>query len=316
MKIRLELEKFLPYRLVHLSQTVSKTFYATYPNEFNLSIPQWRVVALLGEKSPQAALELVARSGMDKVQVSRACDSLSKQGYLSRKVDLADRRKLKLELTRKGKRAQKKYTEMAVNWEQRLLKCLNEDEKKPFDQILNSIFENSVSEKNIDWESSEGDSEKNRRFSLARFYPYRFAVLGKLISENFAEVYHLRFGLTIPEWRLIAVLAQYGPISAQEASQFAGLDKVKVSRAIAALQEAKLIVRVVDPSDRRKVQLSLSAKGKRTYQSISKMALDWEKGVAKDLDESQLALLDRVINKVMKQTQVIFEENERGVHLN
>lgn len=310
---QLKLEKFLPYRLVHLSQTVSKAFYAAYPNEFDLTIPQWRMIALLGQKAPQAALELVASSGMDKVQVSRACDSLSKQGFLSRAIDPSDRRKLQLELTETGKQAHRNYTEIAVAWEKRLLQCLDKEEQNPFDQILNAIFESSSKGKNILWWDSSEEGHQNNQFILSKSYPYRFAILTKLISDNFAEVYKDRFGLTIAEWRLIAILAQYGPISAQETSKFAGLDKVKVSRAIASLQKAKLLNRMIDPSDRRKAKLTLPPKGKRTYQNISKIALAWEKDFVKDLSSTQLDLLDSIISKIMYQSQKILDDPKASI---
>ena len=73
---KLHLEKFLPYRLSVLSNTVSSAIAAAYFMNFGLSIPEWRVMAVLAANPGLSAAEVTARTAMDKVAVSRAVKSL------------------------------------------------------------------------------------------------------------------------------------------------------------------------------------------------------------------------------------------------
>ena len=69
---KLHLEGFLPYRLSVLSNTVSSAIAAAYFANFGLSIPEWRIVAVLAANPGLSAAEVTARTAMDKVAVSRA----------------------------------------------------------------------------------------------------------------------------------------------------------------------------------------------------------------------------------------------------
>ena len=70
---------------------------------------------------------------------------------------------------------------------------------------------------------------------LEEFLPYRLSVLSNRLSAAIAESYSRRFGLSIPEWRVIAVLARAPGISAAEVAERTAMDKVAVSRAVRRL---------------------------------------------------------------------------------
>ena len=63
----LELENFLPYRLSILSNTVSQSIAAEYQDRFELSMTEWRVMAVLGRFAELSAREVAERTAMDKV---------------------------------------------------------------------------------------------------------------------------------------------------------------------------------------------------------------------------------------------------------
>jgi DNA-binding MarR family transcriptional regulator len=92
MSNELILEDFLPYRLSILSNTVSRTIASAYNKRFKLSIPEWRVIAILSRFPGISAVEVAERTLMDKVAVSRAVSKLIKTGRVDRQFADSDRR--------------------------------------------------------------------------------------------------------------------------------------------------------------------------------------------------------------------------------
>jgi DNA-binding MarR family transcriptional regulator len=93
MDEELRLENFLPYRLAVLSNTVSTTVARAYDKRFSVSIPEWRVIAVLGRFPGLSAVEVAGRTLMDKVAVSRAVTKLIKNGRVEREFADADKRR-------------------------------------------------------------------------------------------------------------------------------------------------------------------------------------------------------------------------------
>jgi DNA-binding MarR family transcriptional regulator len=130
---------------------------------------------------------------------------------------------------------------------------------------------------------------------LSRFLPYRLSVLSNTVSSAIAGAYAHRFGLTIPEWRTIAVLASSPGLSAAEVAARTAMDKVAVSRAVAALLKARRIERATAHSDRRRSMLRLTRAGEQVYARLVPVALQYERELVQPLSPRELALLDRVI---------------------
>lgn len=128
MKKQLILEDFLPYRLSILSNTVSSTIASTYDKRFGLSIPEWRVIAVLGRFPGLSAMEVAERTLMGKVAVSRAVSKLLKSGRIDRQFADADRRRSILNLTDDGRRIHDEIAPLALQFEEDLLHGLDEDE--------------------------------------------------------------------------------------------------------------------------------------------------------------------------------------------
>ena len=136
-------------------------------------------------------------------------------------------------------------------------------------------------------------------FRLERFLPYRLSVLTNTMSRAFARSYGRRFGLTIPEWRAMAVLGRFEPLSANEVAARTAMDKVRVSRAIARLKAAGLVGRSTDARDRRRSALRLSGAGRQMHDAIVPLARALEMRLVFDLSGPERALLDRLIDKLM-----------------
>ena len=132
----LELEHFLPYRLSVLSNRISQEIARLYAERFALNVTEWRLLAVLGRYPDLTATELVERTAMDKVAVSRAVASLVADGRLTRRVDGEDRRRTKLRLSAKGYRIYDEVAPLALQYQQRLLAALSGEDRALLEDLL------------------------------------------------------------------------------------------------------------------------------------------------------------------------------------
>jgi DNA-binding MarR family transcriptional regulator len=114
------------------------------------------------------------------------------------------------------------------------------------------------------------------RLLLDKFLPYRLSIASNLVSDRIARSYEALFGLTIPEWRLIAVIAEAGAIAQAEIGERTRMDKVTVSRAAIALVGRGLLARAPNANDRRSHLLSLTGEGAALYDAVAPKALAME----------------------------------------
>ncbi len=135
----LDLERFLPYRLSVLSNTVSEALATLYGERFNLSVTQWRVIAVLGRYPDLSAVEVAERTRMDKVAVSRAVAELIDSGRLDRQMDRLDRRRSVLNLSVEGRRVYEEIAPLALACEARLLSALSAKERDALEGILDKL---------------------------------------------------------------------------------------------------------------------------------------------------------------------------------
>ncbi len=150
----LTLEAFLPYRLSVLSNTVSRDIAQLYAERFNLTIPAWRVMAILGRFPGLSASEVAERTAMDKVAVSRAVAHLIKEGLLAREFADEDRRRSVLALTDDGWSVYGKVVPLALDMEQRLLASLTAEEQVVLDRLIARLMDRALEM------ADESDSEK------------------------------------------------------------------------------------------------------------------------------------------------------------
>ena len=136
------------------------------------------------------------------------------------------------------------------------------------------------------------------RLDLDRFMPYRFSVLTNHVSSAIAAHYSKRFSLSIPEWRVMAVLGQTPGLSAREVAERTAMDKVQVSRAVQSLLAAKRLIRVAHARDGRVAHLSLSAKGRAIYDEVVPLALKLEKRFLSVLNDDEQKSLDTLLAKL------------------
>lgn len=135
-------------------------------------------------------------------------------------------------------------------------------------------------------------------FRLESFLPYRLSVTANRISRAFARAYAERFGLTIPEWRVMAVLGTAGPLAAASIVERTAMDKVKVSRAVASLEAEGLLARRPHPEDRRSALLELTPAGLRVFEEIVPLARALEADLTAVLGPDDRALLAALLAKL------------------
>lgn len=134
------LERFVPYRLSLLSNTVSEGIATTYRKAHDLSVTEWRVIAVLGRFPGQTASQVVRRTAMDKVSISRAVRRLLERGMIERSPLAEDRRCQALRLTpRQGRALFATIVPKALQFEARLMGSLTGPERDQLDRLLGKL---------------------------------------------------------------------------------------------------------------------------------------------------------------------------------
>ncbi|WP_224816244.1 MarR family winged helix-turn-helix transcriptional regulator [Hasllibacter sp. MH4015] len=113
-------------------------------------------------------------------------------------------------------------------------------------------------------------------FHLPHFLPYLLNQAAEAASQGFQEYYRTRYGMLRTEWRVLFHLGCYGTLSAKEICEKAAIHKTKVSRAVAALENKRLLTRGALAEDRRVEQLDLTAKGQAVFEDLSAAAERFE----------------------------------------
>ena len=135
---------------------------------------------------------------------------------------------------------------------------------------------------------------------LDRFLPYRLDILAESVSRALSRLYKERYGLGVPEWRVLAHLGQYAPITAKAIGAHSRMHKTKVSRAVAGLEERGYLARSGSNEDRREELLSLTAKGKAAYDDLAPRAADFARDLLDDLSAGERRALEHTIDRLLK----------------
>ena len=133
---RLLLNDFLPYRLSVASEQVSRLFARAYQARFGIGIAEWRVMAVLGEATSRTTQEVIARTAMDRVRVSRAVIKLSAMNLVERSREDGDARARRLSLSAQGRATYTQIVPMARALQARLVAALAPEEPLLLDAML------------------------------------------------------------------------------------------------------------------------------------------------------------------------------------
>lgn len=145
----------------------------------------------------------------------------------------------------------------------------------------------------------------NGELDLGHFLPYRLSVLSNTVSSALAGAYARRFSLTIPQWRVVAVLARSPGLSAAGVAERTAMDKVAVSRAVTGLVRSGRVRRVLAASDRRRSVLTLTARGRAVYRRIVPLALAYQRRLLAELSPTEQAQFDRLLGRLQKRSWLL-----------
>ncbi len=134
-----ELGKYLPFRLTVLSNRLTRRVARFYGERFKLTAPEWRTMAVLGQRGAMSANSVIVQTTMDKVRVSRAVAKLLKAGYITRESDPQDRRRAILNLTPAGMEIYRQIVPLVQEVEAAMLAALSPDDRHGLDSALAQI---------------------------------------------------------------------------------------------------------------------------------------------------------------------------------
>lgn len=145
-------------------------------------------------------------------------------------------------------------------------------------------------------------------FNLDEFTPYQLSTSSNAVSDLIAREYKSRFGLKIPEWRVMAVLGSRRSATQRHLVEATLMDKVTVNRAVANLVARSLLLRSPNNADGRSHHLVLSDTGRDLFEQIMPTALAMEKKILAALTKEEQQMLSRILAKVKQSADIIAAE--------
>lgn len=140
IKSRLDLFKFVPFRLNRLAAEVSSALAVEYQDRHGLDIPAWRVLATLGFRNEACSAQFISQcTRTHKSTISRAVTALLQEGLIERVENEADRREFRLQLTRKGRTLYEELFPRLLRREEEILACLSAQERRQLSALLGKI---------------------------------------------------------------------------------------------------------------------------------------------------------------------------------
>lgn len=136
--------------------------------------------------------------------------------------------------------------------------------------------------------------------NLQLYLPYRFSVLSEVVAQGLARQYLGRFDIAIPEWRVLATLGAFSPLTAKAIGQHSRMHKTKVSRAVTALEQRGLVRGEVSAHDRREINLWLSEEGRALYNQIIPLAHAYQADVVAGIDPKDLETMARTMEIIFQ----------------
>jgi DNA-binding MarR family transcriptional regulator len=143
---------------------------------------------------------------------------------------------------------------------------------------------------------------------LEEFLPYRLNVLANLVSQALSRIYVERYGLGVPEWRVLVTLGQFGVMTGKAIGAHSHMHKTKVSRAVAELEKRKLIGRRANRADLRESFLSLAPAGRAIYEELAPGALEFARRLAEVVDPADRPAFERAMQRLTERSRALAAE--------
>jgi DNA-binding MarR family transcriptional regulator len=135
-------------------------------------------------------------------------------------------------------------------------------------------------------------------FDLEEFLPYLLNQAAEAASRGFQSVYRERYGLTRTQWRVLANLGKFGAMTARDICAISHVEKTKVSRAVAALEQADLLMRAPSETDRRAEILSLTPRGRGVFADLGVLAVEFDTQLRTSIGAGDTATLVTLLRRI------------------
>jgi DNA-binding MarR family transcriptional regulator len=146
--------------------------------------------------------------------------------------------------------------------------------------------------------ADEPKLDEQAPLKLEHFLPYQLNVVSSLVSQALSRVYARRYGIGVPEWRVVVTLGQYGVMTAKAIGAHTHMHKTKVSRAVALMEKRRLIARRANRDDMRETFLSLTAAGRTMYEEVAPHALEFARRLTEILSPGDREAFDRALRQL------------------
>jgi DNA-binding MarR family transcriptional regulator len=140
---------------------------------------------------------------------------------------------------------------------------------------------------------------------LEEFLPYRLNVAAALTSQALSRIYAERYDIGVPEWRVLVTLGQYGTMTGKDIGEHAQMHKTKVSRAVALLEQRKLVARRANKADMREAFLSLTPAGRAVYVDLAPVAAAFARRFTDAIDPADRAAFDRALKALIERAKTL-----------
>ena len=148
---------------------------------------------------------------------------------------------------------------------------------------------------------------------LENFLPYQLNVVASLVSQALSRVYSRRYGIGVPEWRVLVTLGQYEAMTAKAIGAHTHMHKTKVSRAVALMERRRLLARRTNRDDMREAFLSLTAAGQAMYEEVAPHALDFARRLTEILTPADRDAFNRALSQLTaRSAQLAAEAGQHG----
>jgi DNA-binding MarR family transcriptional regulator len=154
-------------------------------------------------------------------------------------------------------------------------------------------------------EQTPGD---NAALKLEHFLPYQLNVVSSLVSQALSRVYARRYGIGVPEWRVMVTLGQYGVMTAKTIGAHTHMHKTKVSRAVTVLEKRRLRSRRANREDMREAFLSLTAAGRMMYEEVVPHALEFARRLTEILTPGDREAFHRALKRLTARSAELVAE--------
>jgi DNA-binding MarR family transcriptional regulator len=152
----------------------------------------------------------------------------------------------------------------------------------------------------------------NAPLKLEEFLPYRLNVVASLVSQALSRIYAERYGIGVPEWRVLVTLGQYGMMTGKAIGAHSHMHKTKVSRAVALLEKRKLLARRANRADLRESFLTLTPTGRAMYEDLAPIALQFTKRLSEAIETSDRPAFERAVDRLIARSAELALEFAKG----